>query len=133
MKITYPKEKIPGIFTVKLSGETSIFDIFKLLKTSIKILTGKKHDKVLLDITDEKNKFNMMETLEIVEHYPAMLRKYKIAVLDLPKNIEKIKMHEKMAVKRGFRVFGFTDKDEAVNWLLGDTHNEILPRRDLNT
>jgi hypothetical protein len=129
MKITFPKEEIPGVFTVKLSGETTIQDIFKLLKTAIIILARKKSDKILIDITEELNKFNLMDTLEIVEHYPDMLRKYKIAVLDLPKNYEKIKMHEKMANKRGFRVFGFTDKDDAVKWLLGDTHNEVIPRR----
>ena len=130
MKITFPKEKTPGIFSIKLSGESSLLDIFKLTKNAYTILSRKKTEKILIDITEQINKFNLMDTFEIVQHYPDFFRKYKVAELDKPMNLEKMKMHEKMALKRGFRIFGFTEKDEAEKWLLGDTHNEVLTGHD---
>ncbi len=123
LEIKNPDEH--GITMIKISGETSVLDIFKLLLNSAKLLMEKKGDKILVDITEEVGKFNLMDTYEIVSKYPQYLRKYKFAIVDRGENHDKIKMHETMALKRGFRMFGFTDKDEAVEWLKSEVYNEI--------
>jgi hypothetical protein len=115
----------PGIIMIKISGETSVLDLTNLLLNAAKLLMGNKSDKIFIDITEEKGKFNLMDTYELVQKYPQYLRRYKFAILDRKENEHKIKMHETMALRRGFRMFGFTDKDEAIEWLVSEVYNEI--------
>lgn len=115
---------ISGIRSIKISGRTSILDILRLLLAGADLLMRHHSRKIIVDITEEEGKFNVMDTLELVKQYPQYLRKFKFAIVDKPENYDKLKTHESMALKRGFRMFGFIDKDSAADWLNGSTYNE---------
>jgi hypothetical protein len=116
-----------GINYINISGKTTIPDIIKLVLNSAELLMNKRSTKILVNITEEEGKFNMMETLELIKKYPQHLRKYKFAIVDRQENYEKLLTHQSMALKRGFRMFGFTDEESAINWLNSSMYNEKQP------
>lgn len=106
-----------NVLYVVISGKLSKLDIFSLALNAKEYLKDESIRKVLLDLTACTGRLNLFDSLDLAGSYPQFLKEFKIAIIDIDENIEKSRMHEKIAHNRGFSIVCFTEHDEALAWL----------------
>ncbi len=106
-----------NVLYVVISGKLSKLDIFSLAMNAKDHVKDKSIRKVLLDLTDCTGRLNLFDSLDLAGSYPQYLKEFRIAIHDTEENIEKSRMHEKIAHNRGFSIVCFTTRDEALTWL----------------
>lgn len=106
-----------NILFAEITGKLTKLDIFALALNAKSYVNDDSIKKVMLDLTGCTGRLNLFDSLDLAGTYPEFLKEYKIAILDTEENIEKSRMHEKIAYNRGFRIVCFTNREEALTWL----------------
>lgn len=92
------------------------------VKDDVERIAGAHDGKLLLiDISGVEKRPGLGETYFMVKHYPQVVRRFRIAIVDLPENHSFSSFHETVCFNDGFRVKHFHEPDEGRNWLLGRT------------
>ena len=105
------------ILYAEITGKLTKLDIFTLALNARSYVKDESVKKVLLDLTQCTGRLNLFDSLDLAGSYPQYLKEFKIAIQDTEENIEKSRMHEKIAHNRGFSIVCFTARDEAITWL----------------
>ncbi len=106
-----------SILSVAITGKLTKLDIFYLARNANSYVKDESIRKVVVDLTGCTGRLNLFDSLDLAGSYPQYLKEFKIAILDIEDNIEKSRMHEKIAHNRGFSIVCFTSNDEAEAWL----------------
>jgi len=78
-----------------------------------------KHNikNVVIDVRALKGRLSVIDTYQRVRTYDPDIRKFHLALVDLPENEEYQRFHETTAINAGLRFKYFTDIDKAKAWL----------------
>lgn len=78
-----------------------------------------KHNirNVIVDVRALKGRLSVIDTYQRVRTYDPNIRKFHLALVDLPENEEYQKFHETTAINAGLRFKYFTDIEKAKAWL----------------
>ena len=78
-----------------------------------------KHNirNVIVDVRALKGRLSVIDTYQRVRTYDPDIRKFHLALVDLPENEEYQRFHETTAINAGLRFKYFTDIDKAKAWL----------------
>ena len=78
-----------------------------------------KHNirNVIVDVRALKGRLSVIDTYQRVRTYDPNIRKFHLALVDLPENEEYQRFHETTAINAGLRFKYFTDIDKAKAWL----------------
>ena len=88
------------------------------MKSDIDSLILKQNIKnVIVDVRALKGRLSVIDTYQRVRTYDPDIRKFHLALVDLPENEEYQKFHETTAINAGLRFKYFTDIDKAKAWL----------------
>ncbi|MBE2216761.1 MAG: hypothetical protein IAE90_01065 [Ignavibacteria bacterium] len=105
------------ILFVTFTGKLTKLDIFSLALNARSYIKDESIRKVVVDLRDCAGRLNLFDSLDLAGTYPAFLKEFRIAILDIEENIEKSRMHEKIAHNRGFSIVCFTNQEDAEDWL----------------
>ena len=78
-----------------------------------------KHNirNVIVDVRALKGRLSVIDTYQRVRTYDPNIRKFHLALVDLPENEEYQKFHETTAINAGLRFKFFTGIEKAKAWL----------------
>jgi len=83
---------------------------------------------VLLDLRPSSGGLDTIETYEMAGHslprHDGARQLARLAILDRPENLERIRFFETVAVNRGLAVRSFGDEDDALRWLYQSSGND---------
>ncbi len=105
------------ILIVTFTGKLTKLDIFSLALNARSYIKDDSVRKVIVDLRECAGRLNLFDSLDLAGSYPEYLKEFQIAILDIEENIEKSRMHEKIAHNRGFSIVCFTKQEEAEAWL----------------
>ena len=72
---------------------------------------------VIIDVRVLKGRLGVTDTYQRVRNYHPDIRKFNVAIVDLPENAEYQNFHETTSQNAGLRFKWFTDMDTARDWL----------------
>ena len=117
-KITYDKSS--GIYKVRVKGIITIDDILETISDLKKKGIADTLIYVLVDTLSQTSELSILDMETLASHHPGRNR-IKSAILSSSDhlNFAEHKLLQEKAAERGKSIRVFTDKEKALEWLLG--------------
>ena len=105
------------ILELVLTGEETAGGSEQMKSDIDGIILKENIKNVIVDVRALKGRLSVIDTYQRVRTYDPNIRKFHLALVDLPENEEYQKFHETTAINAGLRFKFFTDIDKAKAWL----------------
>ncbi len=105
------------ILEIVLTGEETAGGSEQMKSDIDGIILKENIKNVIVDVRALKGRLSVIDTYQRVRTYDPDIRKFHLALVDLPENEEYQRFHETTAINAGLRFKYFTDIDKAKAWL----------------
>ena len=105
------------ILELVLTGEETAGGSEQMKSDIDGIILKENIKNVIVDVRALKGRLSVIDTYQRVRTYDPNIRKFHLALVDLPENEEYQKFHETTSINAGLRFKFFTDIDKAKAWL----------------
>ena len=105
------------ILELVLTGEETAGGSEQMKSDIDGIILKENIKNVIVDVRALKGRLSVIDTYQRVRTYDPDIRKFHLALVDLPENEEYQRFHETTAINAGLRFKYFTDIDKAKAWL----------------
>lgn len=99
-------------------------ELMQQVLSNIDLAKKNNTHKFLTDCRELSPNINVIDSYKLVKLYEklegASNMKEAILIPDIPEAARAIEFYETVSLNRGFQVKAFTDRDEALSWLLSD-------------
>ena len=105
------------ILEIVLTGEETAGGSEQMKSDIDGIILKENIKNVIVDVRALKGRLSVIDTYQRVRTYDPDIRKFHLALVDLPENEEYQRFHETTAINAGLRFKFFTDIEKAKAWL----------------
>lgn len=105
------------ILELVLTGEETAGGSEQMKSDIDGIILKENIKNVIVDVRALKGRLSVIDTYQRVRTYDPDIRKFHLALVDLPENEEYQRFHETTAINAGLRFKFFTDIEKAKAWL----------------
>ncbi|HOG89955.1 MAG TPA: hypothetical protein PLV50_05435 [Smithella sp.] len=106
-----------GILEIVATGVETIGNAERMKNDIDTIIIKSNIRNVIVDVRALKGRLGIMDTYQRVRSYHPEIRKFNLAVVDLPEHAEYQNFHEATSLNAGLRFKWFDDMDKARAWL----------------